>query len=249
MGGTLGGGIGRLQGLHGLIADSLISAQVVTAAGDYITVSATQNADLFWGLRGAGVDFVIVVYATFKIYDATNDGKVFHADLVFPASAASKHFAALKSFENNQPAALSFLSNVNYNTKYNGTNIVFNAAYFGPEAEARKILKPFFDNGPIFSNASETTWNNLINVALFGTFYDPKCLKGKHVNTYSANVKSLNLADADSEFENWVSLYDKYPNARNSFWFFEGLPTQGVLAAPKNSTSFPDSHRATTNYL
>ena len=188
MGGTLGGGIGRLQGLHGLIADSLISAQVVTAAGDYITVSATQNADLFWGLRGAGVDFVIVVYATFKIYDATNDGKVFHADLVFPASAASKHFAALKSFENNQPAALSF-------------------------------------------------------------FYDPKCLKGKHVNTYSANVKSLNLADADSEFKNWVSLYDKYPNARNSFWFFEGLPTQGVLAAPKNSTSFPDSHRATTNYL
>lgn len=129
MGGSIGGGVGRIQGLHGLIADNLLSAQVVTAAGNLITVSETENSDLLWALRGAGVDFAIVLEATYRIYDHTNNGEVFNVDLVFPASANKTHFEILKTFETNMPAELSFLSNINYKGERGGVRIYSNCLY------------------------------------------------------------------------------------------------------------------------
>ena len=49
---TQAGGIGWMVRKHGLTIDSLLAAEVVTAAGDVVRASATENADLFWALRG-----------------------------------------------------------------------------------------------------------------------------------------------------------------------------------------------------
>lgn len=65
----LGGGHGILQGLHGLLADNLLSARLVLANGTAITVSSESHADLFWALRGAGHNFGIVAEFTYRIYD------------------------------------------------------------------------------------------------------------------------------------------------------------------------------------
>ncbi len=65
---TLGGGLGWLMGKHGLAADNLISADVVTAAGDAIRASADENRDLFWGLRGGGGNFGVASWLEFRLH-------------------------------------------------------------------------------------------------------------------------------------------------------------------------------------
>ena len=57
VGATLGGGIGRYNGPHGLLLDSLSSVVIVTGAGDLVTASTEENSDLIWGIRGAGFNF------------------------------------------------------------------------------------------------------------------------------------------------------------------------------------------------
>jgi FAD binding domain/Berberine and berberine like len=64
---TLGGGIGWLMRKYGLTIDQLISVDLVTAAGEFLTASADINADLFWGVRGAGSNFGIVTEFEFRL--------------------------------------------------------------------------------------------------------------------------------------------------------------------------------------
>jgi FAD/FMN-containing dehydrogenase len=65
---TLGGGMGRLQRKHGLTIDNLLSVDVVTADGRLVRASAEEDADLFWGLRGAGANFGIATSFEFQLH-------------------------------------------------------------------------------------------------------------------------------------------------------------------------------------
>ena len=112
----MGAGVGRYQGIHGLIIDNLLSVQLVTAAGNLITASKTQNTDLFWGFRGAGMNFGVVISATYKVSDLTNKGQVQDADLIFLAPQNESYYNTLASLHDTLPPELSLITYNAYNT-------------------------------------------------------------------------------------------------------------------------------------
>lgn len=107
---TLGGGVGRYQGIHGLMLDALLSVRIVTASGDLIEASSTSNSDLFWGLRGAGANFGAITEATYRVSDLTNGGEVRNADLIFAAGSESDLFKAVENLKARQPKELACIA-------------------------------------------------------------------------------------------------------------------------------------------
>jgi hypothetical protein len=78
---TLGGGFGYLTRRYGYTCDNLLSADVVTADGSFLTASEKENSDLFWGLRGGGGNFGIVTsfeYQAYPVGPQVTAGMVIH---------------------------------------------------------------------------------------------------------------------------------------------------------------------------
>jgi FAD/FMN-containing dehydrogenase len=65
---TLGGGMGRLQRKHGLTIDNLLGVDIITADGRRLHASSDENADLFWGIRGAGPNFGVVTSLELQLH-------------------------------------------------------------------------------------------------------------------------------------------------------------------------------------
>jgi FAD/FMN-containing dehydrogenase len=78
--------MGWLARLAGLACDNVESYTLVTADGEVVRATETENADLWWGLRGGGGNFGVVTEFTFRLHPTV--GRALVVELAFPASEA-----------------------------------------------------------------------------------------------------------------------------------------------------------------
>ena len=159
---TLSGGIGWLRRKHGLSADNLVSLEVVTADGEILTASDSENQGLFWALRGGGGSFGIVTSFEYRLHPVGPD--VFAAFVLYPGARAAEVLRAVDEFVASAPdeaSPLAFLGRVPHADAFpehaHGDPYVAVAApYIGPVGEGETALEPLRSLGDPIVDLSGT---------------------------------------------------------------------------------------------
>jgi FAD/FMN-containing dehydrogenase len=101
---TLGGGFGWLSRKYGMTIDNLLGMDVITADGQQLHTSETENADLFWGLRGGGGNFGIVTRFEYQLHPVGPN--VLCGLIVFPFDQAKSVITQFARFTETMPDEL-----------------------------------------------------------------------------------------------------------------------------------------------
>jgi FAD/FMN-containing dehydrogenase len=144
---TLGGGLGWMVRKHGPALDNLLSVDVVTADGQLITASSTENSDLFWGMRGAGGNFGVVTSFEFEVHTA---GTVLAGLVLHPASKGRELLRYWREFgpaapEEMTDGALLFTAAPEVpvpDTLRQGAILGLGGVYVGDLDTGEKVLRP-----------------------------------------------------------------------------------------------------------
>jgi FAD/FMN-containing dehydrogenase len=121
-----------------LACDNLLSVDLVTAAGELVTVSASENADLFWGLCGGGGNFGVATSLEYRLHPV---GPMLGGLIIHPLEQAADLFRFYEAFTREAPDALS--SMLLFVTSPDGERVAALAVcYNGPPEEGGTLLAP-----------------------------------------------------------------------------------------------------------
>lgn len=142
---TQGGGHGILSNEYGLGADQTLSFEVVTAKGELVTASPTENSDLYWALSGGGGGtYGVIVSMTVRAYESKTVGGA--AMQLLASSTTAENYSALTAkFIELLPAMIDAGAMVVFLVSTQYLVIKPLTVWDGTKAKAQEILKPFSD--------------------------------------------------------------------------------------------------------
>ena len=141
---TLGGGIGWLNGKHGLACDNVLSMKVVTADGQLRAVNVCQHQDLFWALRGGGGNFGVVVSFTYRLHPVDT---VLAGPISYPPQRTADALRLYHQVAASAPDALATSASVARGADGQPSVSVV-VCWSGPVAEGERVLRPLRQFGP-----------------------------------------------------------------------------------------------------
>ena len=136
---TLGGGLGWLSSKHGLTVDNLLSADVVTADGRFLTASAKENQDLFWGLRGGSGNFGVVTSFDYQLHAV--GPTILGGMVVYPVAKAKEVLRFYREFSKAAPDELTIYAGI-LNPPDSETVIALICCYCGPLDKGAAVVRP-----------------------------------------------------------------------------------------------------------
>jgi FAD/FMN-containing dehydrogenase len=155
---TLGGGLGWLMGKHGLSCDNLLSADLVTADGEFLTASADQHPELFWGLRGGGGNFGVVTSFEYRVHPV---GPVLGGMVLHPMAKAKEVLQFYRDYARACPDEMTAFAGLM--TAHDGAPVVaIVAGYIGDHAAGEKLVMPLRKFGsPLVDTIAPTSYVEL----------------------------------------------------------------------------------------
>ena len=144
---ALGGGFGWLTRPFGMTCDNLVSADIVTAEGNFVHASEKENPDLFWAIRGGGGNFGIVTSFEFKLHPLGPE--VFSGLIVHPFSEAKSLLAQYREIADKAPDQLTVWTVMRkapplpfIPAEWHGREVlIFAACYAGSNADGERATK------------------------------------------------------------------------------------------------------------
>jgi FAD binding domain-containing protein/berberine-like enzyme len=180
---TLGGGWGHLHAKYGLALDNVISFDIVTADGRLLTANASQNQDLFWGVRGSGGNMGIVTSLEYRLYEVES---VFGGAVFYPVAQARDALRFFRDFAVTIPDEL-VIQVAAIHLPGAGPVLAIAGCYHGFTSDAERVLKPIRSFGtPVSDIFSRITYLQM--QSLFDPFFPP----GRLTYVKSNFVRSLN---------------------------------------------------------
>ena len=146
---TLAGGLGWLRGKYGLSLDNLLAADIVTASGEVVRASETENADLFWGIRGGGGNFGVVTGFEFRLHPV--GPTVMFLGPVYRAEDAAQVMRGWRDFMSTAPDEIggsmvefsTIPRSPDYAEEHWGARVmVLAGVWAGPAEEGERALQP-----------------------------------------------------------------------------------------------------------
>jgi FAD/FMN-containing dehydrogenase len=197
---TLGGGLGYLMRKHGLACDNLLSADLVTADGRFLTAGRDQNEDLFWGLRGGGGNFGIATSFEYRLHPV---GSVLAGAVMFPIANARDVLRLYRECTSRAPDELTAYAG--FLTSPDGVQLVATIACWSGAIEAgEEAVRPFRELGhQVADTIAPIPYRGI------QTLFDPAYPSGLHNYWVSNFLREL----SDEAIETIIGYCETVPSA------------------------------------
>lgn len=227
---TLGGGYGWLSGQYGLTVDNLTSAKVVLADSSIVMASETENADLFWAMRGCGSAFGVAVEFTYQGYP---QGDVWAGLLIFTPDKLADVVEFANTFEGKSNGKQGLLIGfTNAPPPVSAPVILTVVFYNGPEAEAKEFFGPLLELGPVMNTTNTMPYeklNSLLN--------DAGAFGGRKSGGGSAIKLPLDPAWMQEVWTHFFEFLQTQEGTGESVILFELLPYTKICEVPQEGTA------------
>ena len=233
---TLSGGIGWLRSAYGLCIDNMLSVEIVTADGHKLTASESENADLFWAIRGGGGNFGVVTMFEFALHPV--GPQVMFCAPIYALEAGAGPIRFWRDFmadKNDKVGSTVEFSTVPEDDEFPreawGKRVYTIAAvYAGDADEGEKLLQPLRDQGELVTDFSgqieycelQKLFDTLMPAGDFRCYW-----KSHYLNGLSDEVIDM-IVQGNAQ--------PPSPNTLSSIWNFGGA-TADVAA---DATAFGD---------
>ncbi|KAG8530172.1 uncharacterized protein KY384_005655 [Bacidia gigantensis] len=238
----LGGGFGKWATLKD--STQILQLNVTTADGSEVTVSQSSNADLFWGMRGAGHNYGIVTSFKQRIFDYPNGQNTYYVTYIFTGDQLEAFFNQVNKLLNNgtlpkdaNTFAL-YLLNPEVSAK---PVIMFQFFYFGTAAQALPYVQPFLNLHPVVVSNATTLYKDLAHEAQMTGVGDPVCAPGTTKFLVPVGLKEYNVEANRKVYNLYSDMLTKHPALNGSVVQLEAYALEGSKAIDPAGSAY--AHR------